>query len=118
MAFDRSRPAAGPQSGRGRIKGACAAVLVLTIAGCATWDCYELGIQPGSPAGKLRSINELPDSEIEKVCGQKKAGCVVPGSDGIALYYRNGDEYALRHELCHVMHGYRHTIEYQRRLIE
>lgn len=45
--------------------------------------------------------------------GAGKFGCVIDG----AVYYRTGDECALRHELFHVMHGGQHTIKYHQDVI-
>lgn len=86
---------------------------ILLLTSCAhTWDCIEYGIKPGSP-NTLKTINELPDAEIKTICGAGAFGCVKDGN----VYYRTGDECALRHELCHVMHGPYHTVEYHQKLI-
>jgi len=71
----------------------------------------------GRPLAPLASINELPDSLIERRCGKSRAGCAVTEDGVVKVYYRNGDECALRHELCHAMHGERHTLDYTRRVI-
>jgi len=67
--------------------------------------------------GQLSAINELPDSEIERVCGQGKAGCSIEMVDTVRVYYRTGDDRTMRHELCHVMHGRQHTVDYTQRVI-
>ena len=77
----------------------------------------DYGVMPGQPLGNLESINELPDSEIEKVCGKGKAGCVKQRNDNWHVYYRNGDVCILRHELMHIMNGLHHTVEYTQNVI-
>ena len=98
------------------------AIPLLLTSSCATWNPVDYGVQPGEPIGYLRSINELPDSEIERICGPKRAGCVRPDSiypsNVWDLYYREGDDCALRHELMHIMYGLHHTVRYQQRLIQ
>lgn len=93
-------------------------LLLLLLSGCAhDWNCMRYGVRLGEPMGPLAAINELPDSEIERACGRGLVGCVIPRGEHVALYYRNGDECTLRHELCHVMHGPHHTVDYQRGVI-
>lgn len=72
----------------------------------------DYGVKLGSP-GVLKTVNELPTSDIETVCGTNQMGCVKDGH----VYYREGDECALRHELCHVMNGPFHTVKYHQQLI-
>ena len=93
-------------------------LLVLLLTGCAhTWNPMDYGVMPGQPLGNLAAINELPDSEIEQICGIGKAGCVKEQNSNWAIYYRNGDECTLRHELSHMMNGLHHTVEYTQRVI-
>lgn len=96
-----------------------ALLLTLLLTGCAAhdWNCPRYGVRPGQPMGALVAINELADSDIERTCGKGAAGCVLEDERGLNLYYRNGDECTLRHELCHVMHGPHHTVDYQRGVI-
>lgn len=77
----------------------------------------DYGVYPGQPIGPLAAINEQSDSEIERVCGKGKVGCVKKQGKSYAIYYRNGDECALRHELMHIMNGFRHTVKYNQRVI-
>jgi len=87
---------------------------LLLLSGCAhTWNSVDYGVAMNGNAGVLRSINELPDSEIEQICGSGKIGCEKDGH----VFYRNGDECALRHELFHVMNGGQHTVKYHQNLI-
>lgn len=99
----------------------------LLISGCAhTWNPVDYGIQPNGQYSALRSINELPESEIWKKCGTGKAGCVCTDESCthftppavLDVYYREGDECALRHELHHVMQGGQHTVKYHQHLIQ
>lgn len=90
-------------------------LISLLISGCAhTWNPVDYGVQPNGQARVLRGIRELPDSEIKKICGPNHMGCFKGGT----VYYRTGDECALRHELFHVMQGGQHTVEYHQHLIQ
>ena len=85
------------------------------LTGCSSqsWNCANYGVvQSFAPMGALAAINELPDSEVERVCGLDHVGCVIQSVDTVRIYYRTGDECAFRHELCHVMHGAAHTDKY------
>lgn len=90
-------------------------LLTILLSSCAhTWNPVDYGVQPNGQASVLRSITELPDSEIEQICGAGKKGCVRDGH----VYYRTGDECALREELMHVMNGEQHTVKYHQHLIQ
>ena len=40
-------------------------------------------------------------------------GCLIPRHNGTALaFYRAGDVCAMRHEICHALHGPKHTDRY------
>lgn len=74
------------------MKIAALLLISLLLSGCAhTWSPVDYGVQPNGQASMLR--------------------------DG-TVYYRTGDECALRHELFHVMHGGQHTVEYHQHLIQ
>ena len=90
-------------------------LILLSLTACAhTWNPVDYGVQPNGQAIVLRSINELPDGDIEKICGPAHIGCVKDGN----VYYRTGDECALRHELFHIMQGFQHTVKYHQDLIQ
>jgi len=93
-------------------------LLILLLTGCAaTWNCNELGVRITSEARPLGGIRELADSDIERVCGVGRTGCVQDGERGTYVYYRNGDTETLHHELCHVMYGNYHTVKYTQMVI-
>ena len=77
----------------------------------------DYGVMVGQPLGNLVAIYEQTDSEIERVCGKGKSGCVKQQGNNWSIYYRNGDECTLRHELAHIMNGLHHTVEYTQRVI-
>lgn len=93
----------------------CALVtLLLTLTACANargpWDCESYGVRvTHAGLGQLASVSELRDSDIERICGPGKSGCTTHYVDTARVYYRAGDNWTLRHELCHVMHGEDHT---------
>ena len=92
--------------------------LILILSSCAhTWNPLDYGVYPQQPIGSLVAISELFDSEIHRICGKGKSGCVKQQGKGYAIYYRNGDECALRHELMHIMYGLKHTVAYMQRVI-
>jgi len=88
-------------------------LLLLLLTGCTAkpgpWDCEALDVKVTHKGlGQLASINEYPDSEIERICGTGKSGCAIQYVDTVRIYYRTGDMRTLQHELCHVMHGPEH----------
>jgi len=88
---------------------------LLLLTGCAaqSWNCEDYGVAKDfNGMGQLVSIQELPDSEIERICGPRHIGCSIKSVDTVRVYYRAGDECTMRHELCHVMHGNAHTSDY------
>lgn len=90
-------------------------LISLLLSGCAhTWNPVDYGVQPNGQASVLRSINELPESEIQQICGAGRFGCVKDGN----VYYQTGDECALRHELHHVMQGGQHTVKYHQNILQ
>lgn len=90
-------------------------LLVFILSGCAaqSWIPEDYGVaRDFNGMGQLVSVQELPDSEIARICGPRHIGCAIQSVDTVRIYYRKGDECAFRHELFHVMHGPAHTAKY------
>lgn len=101
--------------------------IVLFLIGCdqstdlyIDGACESYGVsERKTPLGTFGGVYELPDSEIQKVCGhtgwvnRQHAGCAILQDNGtVNIYYRNGDTCTLNHEKCHVIHGPFHTKQY------
>lgn len=110
-------------------------ILTLLLVGCVTWpdiatDCEAYGVvEDHHPMGSIVNIEPLHREELNARCSEVKyaiamiqpdaqiRGCVMPAINGtVSAFYSVGDRCAMNHELCHAMHGRRHTERYVRDL--
>lgn len=109
--------------------------LLLLITGCAALpepgtQCESYGVREDhAPMGTRVHIEPLYTDELNIHCAAVELavkqhnseaqirGCVIPRASGdVSAYYRVGDHCAMNHELCHAIHGSRHTSRYLRDL--
>jgi hypothetical protein len=109
--------------------------LLSLLSGCAALpqlgtQCESYGVREDhAPMGTRVHIEPLYTDELNIQCAAVEMavkqhhsdaevrGCVIPSASGDVLaYYRAGDHCAMNHELCHAIHGSRHTSRYLRDL--
>jgi hypothetical protein len=103
-------------------------LIIILVSGCSKEPdinepgvCESYGVQErGMYMGEINNVFELPDSEIQAVCGpsgwvnMSVAGCTKLHKDGtVDIYFRTGDKCTEIHERCHVLHGRYHTDRYR-----
>lgn len=115
-------------------RGIVLTCLPILFAGCVSLpdiahNCEAYGVsEDHQPMGSMVHIEPLRGDQLEVSCAGAEmvafgnpvqgeiqiSGCAIPHPDGmVRAYFRVGDHCAKSHELCHALHGRKHTARYE-----